>query len=120
MEVEEKHKIIDGIVNEIAWAIDNLVNPKPYPLNTADPSNSVAALKTQHETWTETVTKKLADRNVFNQGDQTLFDHLGFIQVVNMTQNLAFDHLLSTLNLQLDRLREIERRARERITNVPA
>jgi hypothetical protein len=111
----EKEAAIDEITNEIAWAIDNLVNQKPYPLNTANPGAAVAALVARHRLWTEQVAKKLENRAVFNLSDQTHFDHLGHIQTINMTQHLQFDHLQSMLKLQLERLREIEDRARRRL-----
>jgi hypothetical protein len=38
-----KSAAIDEIAEEISWAVNNLVNPKPHPTNTADPESAIAA-----------------------------------------------------------------------------
>jgi hypothetical protein len=109
-----KDAIIDSLAAEISWAINNLVNPTPVPLATADPNAALDAWEKAYDSWTTKVSTILENRDLFTAGDKTHFEHLGFIQVVNMTQNVRFDRLLSQLNLRLDRLREVEHRARER------
>jgi hypothetical protein len=106
--------LLDQIANEISWAIDNLVNPKPSPLSTPYPDGAISVFEQKCNDWVEKVNKLLENAEVFNQRDRTDFSHLGFIQPIQMTQNTRLDHIFSQLNLRLDRLREVERRARER------
>jgi phosphate/sulfate permease len=46
--VQNEHRLaartaaLDDIAEEIAWAVNNLVNPKPHPANTADPEPAIA------------------------------------------------------------------------------
>jgi hypothetical protein len=105
---------IDGIANEISWAVDTLVNPKPHPASTDDPESAIAAFEAKLDAWYDRVSNKLTDRAAFTPGDQTHFDFLGFVPVVQMWGHAKLDHLFSQLRLKLDRLREIEHRARER------
>jgi hypothetical protein len=109
-----KTAAIDEIADEISWAVHNLVNPKPHPASTADPESAIAAFEAQLDAWYGRVSKKLANRDAFTQGDQTHFDTLGFVSPVQMWGHPKLDHLFSQLKLKLDRLREIEHRARER------
>jgi hypothetical protein len=46
--------------------------------------------------------------------DQSHFDSLGFVQPVQMWGHAKLDNLFAQLRLKLDRLREVEQRARER------
>jgi hypothetical protein len=64
--------------------------------------------------WCAKISQILANRDIFTQGDQTHFDILGFVPFVQMCGNARLDHLFSQLRLKLERLREIENRARER------
>ena len=109
-----KATTLDDLAQEIAWAVNNLVNPRPHPANTSDPEAAVAAFEAQLVAWCDRVSKKLANRDVFTQGDQTHFDVLGFIKPVTMWAHPKLNHLFSQLNLKIERLREIEHRARER------
>jgi hypothetical protein len=109
-----KTAAIDSINEEISWAVDNLVNPKPHPANTADPESASAAFEAQLNEWYDRVSKKLENRIAFTQGDQTHFDSLGFVPFVQMWGYPRLDRSFSQLRLKLDRLREVEHRARER------
>jgi hypothetical protein len=109
-----KTEALDDIAEEISWAVNNLVNPKPHPASTADPETARVAFDTKLTAWCDRVSKKLANRDVFTHGDQTHFDGLGFVPTVKMWGDVKLDHLFSELKLKLERLREIEHRARER------
>ena len=49
--VQNEHRLaartaaLDDIAEEIAWAVNNLVNPKPHPASTADPESAIAAFE---------------------------------------------------------------------------
>jgi hypothetical protein len=105
---------IDEIAQEISWAVNNLVNPKPHPGNTSDPETAIAAFEAKFNAWCEHVSKKLQNREVFTQGDQTHFDDLGLVPVINMWAHPKLNSLFSQLDLKIQRLRDIEQRARER------
>jgi hypothetical protein len=109
-----KTAAIDDIANEIAWAVHNLVNPNPHPASTGDPDSATAAFNAKIDAWSNRVSKKLENRDVFTQGDQVHFDVLGLVPLVQHTAHVKLDHLFSLLKLKLDRLREVEHRARER------
>ena len=105
---------LDDIAKEIAWAVNNLVNPKPHPASTADPESAIAGFEAKLIDWCDRVSQKLANRDVFTQGDQTHFDVLGFIPSIKMwPAHPKLDHLFSQLNLKIERLREIEREKRK-------
>jgi hypothetical protein len=109
-----KSATLDDIAQEIEWAVNNLVNPKPHPGNAADPETATRAFEVKFAHWCERVSKKLANRDVFTQGDQTHFDALGFVPVINVWAHPKLNHLFSQLQLKIERLREIEHRVRER------
>jgi hypothetical protein len=109
-----KAAALDDIAQEIAWAVNNLVNPKPHPASTADPESAIAAFEKRLLAWYDQVSNKLENREVFTQGDQTHFDVLGFITPIQMWGHPKLDNLFSQLRLKIERLREIEHRARER------
>ena len=117
--VQNEHRLaartaaLDDIAGEIAWAVNNLVNPKPHPASTADPKFAIAAFEAKLLAWCDRVSKKLANRDVFTQGDQTHFDVLGFIPPITMWPHPKLNHLFSQLNLKIERLREIEREKRK-------
>jgi hypothetical protein len=110
----ERTTAIDDIADEIEWAVNNLVNPKPWPLSTADPESAVAAFKIKFDAWCSRVSEKLENRDVFTHGDQIHFDNLGFVTSVHHTGHIKLDSVFSQLNLKIARLRKIEHRARER------
>jgi len=110
-----KNAAIDDVANEIAWAVNNLVNPKPWPLSTDDPESAIAAFSAKLDAWCSKVSKKLENREVFTQGDQVHFDDLGLFPTIQHTGHVRLDYLFSQLKLKIERLREIEHRARERI-----
>jgi hypothetical protein len=109
----EKNATIDNIAQEIGWAINNLANPKPHPGSTADPQSAIAFFEVQLEEWYKRVSRNLENRIAFTQGDQTYFDHLGFFPVV-VVWHSRLDHLFAMLKVKIERLTEIEHRARER------
>jgi hypothetical protein len=109
----EKNAAIDDIAQEIAWAINNLVNPNTHPGSPANPASAIASFEIESNAWYKRVSKKLENRIVFTQGDQIHFDHLGFIPVAVIWHS-RLDHLFAMLKVKLERLTEIEHRARER------
>jgi hypothetical protein len=109
-----KSMALDDIAQEIEWAVNNLVNPKPHPGNMADPETAIPAFEVMFSNWCGRVSKKLANRDVFTQGDQTHFDALGFVPVINVWAHPKLNPVLSQLQLKIERLREIEHRVRER------
>jgi hypothetical protein len=104
---------LDGLAGEIAWAENNSVNPKPHPASTADPETAIAGFEAKLLAWCDRVSQKLANRDVFTQGDQTHFDVLGFITPIQMWPHPKLNHLFSQLKLKIERLREIERAKRK-------
>jgi uncharacterized membrane protein len=105
---------IDDIADEIAWAVHNLVNPKPHPESTDNPESAIAAFEEKFNAWCSRVSKKLENRDVFTQGDQIHFDVLGFVPLIQASAHVKLDNIFSQLALKLERLREVERWARER------
>jgi superfamily I DNA/RNA helicase len=110
----EKTAAIDEIANEISWAVNNLVNPQPHPASTSEPEVAIAAFRSRFDAWCDRVSKKLGNRDLFTQGDQAHFDSLGVIPFKQMWGHAKLDWIFSELALKLDRLREVEHRARER------
>lgn len=109
-----KQKAIDDIADEIKFAVDNLINPTPFPTSTGDPDGECRRLQTKVDDWVSRVSSKLADRSIFTKGDQIHFDSLGSIELLMRYGHPKLDWLHSMLVLRLDRLREIEQRARSR------
>jgi hypothetical protein len=107
-----RQKAIDEIAKEIAWAVNNLINPTPIPSTEED----FTQFQAKTEEWYSRVSSKLADRSVFALGDQVHFESLGSIPLVHRYGNRKLDWLNSALVLKLERLREIEQRARDRVT----
>ena len=110
-----RQQVIDDIADEIDFAVHNLINPKPFPTTIG---NSVAAdfalLQSKTDAWRERVSGKLGNTSVFTKGDKVHFDSLGSITPVVRYGDQKLDWLHSMLVLRLDRLREIEDRARMR------
>src|SRR5439155_633986 len=75
---------------------------------------AIAAFEAKFDAWFKRVSKKLENRDVFTQGDQTHFDDLGVVPVINMWAHPNLNSLFSQLELKIQRLREVEHRARER------
>jgi hypothetical protein len=109
-----KTAAIDEIAQEISWAVNNLVNPKPHPGNASDPETAIAAFDAKFNTWCARVSKQLESRDAFTQGDRIHFDDLAFVPVINMWPYPKLNNLFSQLNLKIERSRQIEQRARER------
>jgi hypothetical protein len=88
---------IDEIAEEISWAVNNLVNPKPHPASTGDLKSAIAAFEAKLNAWYDRVSKKLENRDVFTLGEQKHFDFLGFIQPVTVwgAAHPKLDHLFS-------------------------
>lgn len=110
-----KTAAIDDIAEEISWAVNNLVNPKPHPGNAANPDAAIAAFENQLNGWYSRVSEKLKNKDVFSHGDRVHFETLGFVPVISMWAHSKLNQLFSQLSVKLDRLREIEHRARERM-----
>ena len=107
-----KQKVIDGLAEDISWAIDKLVNRKPGALN---PSQQfIDDWKRDFEQWCDGVSKKLGNRAFFTRADQLHFDYLGFVDRINLYQHSQLDHLLSMLRLKIDRLRDVINWSQER------
>ncbi len=109
-----RQKAIDNIAEEIAWAVNNLINPKPFPTSTGDTEADFKLLQTKIDAWCDRVNSKLAASSVFTVGDKVHFDSLGSIPLVTRYGHQKLDWLHSALVLRLERLREIEERARNR------
>jgi hypothetical protein len=112
-----RQQLIDDIAEEIRWAVDNLINPKPYPRTMGDAADMAVdfkSLQTKTDEWCERVNNKLADRSVFTHGDQVNFGSLGAVPLVQTYGEPRLDWLHSANVLRLERLREIEARARTR------
>jgi len=116
VEVDEttRQKAIDDLAEEIRWAVNNLINPKPYPTSTGDTEADFKVLQTKNDAWCDRVNSKLAERSVFTAGDHIHFDSLGSIPLVQKYGHGNLDWLHSAIVLRLQRLREIEERARRR------
>lgn len=109
-----RQKALDDIAEEIAWAIDNLINPKPYPTSTGDTEADFILLQTKTDDWCIKVSGKLTDRSIFTAGDRVHFDKLGSVPFVQKYGHGKLDWLNSMIILKVQRLREIEERARTR------
>lgn len=107
-----KQKIIDGLAEDISWAIDNLLNRKPG--TTEFDATYIAAWEGDFEKWCSGVSKKLSNRTFFTRADQLHFDYLGFVEPISFYLNPRMNNLLSQLKLKIDRLREVINWTQER------
>lgn len=99
----KKQKAIDGLAEDLSWAIHHLLNRDPRP--SSDPE--VAQWEADYTAWCARVSAKLENRAFFTRADQLHFDRLGFVNQVVMSEHPRFNWLLSQLNLKFDRLREV-------------
>lgn len=101
----KKMEAIDGLSEEISWAIHHIVNmPKP----TQETWDEYAVrFNEAHDAWCPQVERTLGNKRFFTQSDLLHFQHLGIIQQFNLTGHPATDHAFSMMNLRLARLREI-------------
>jgi hypothetical protein len=79
-----KRGILDDIAQAISYAVNNLANFRP--LASGEP-HAVDSLERAVDEWCTEVSEKLQNREVFNSGEQTHFDNLGFIQPIPYGQN---------------------------------
>jgi hypothetical protein len=107
-----KQKVIDGLAEDISWAIDNLVNRMPGALSLSQ--QFLDDWNRDFEQWCSDVSKKLGNRSFFTRADQLHFDYLGFVDRANLHQHSQWDRLLSMLRLKIDRLREVINWSQER------
>lgn len=101
----QKQAALDGLSEEISWAIHHIVNmPKP-----AEESWDAYALRFNNAAneWCTRVDTMLSNRSFFTQSDLIHFQRLGVIHMFRMTGHPNTDHAFSMLSLKLDRLREI-------------
>ena len=99
-----RQRTIDGLAEDISWAIDNLLNRHPG----IDPdAKFIDNWKSDFENWCAGVSKKLGNRAFFTRADQLHFDYLGFIDP-------RLNHLLSQLRVKIDRLRDVINWTQER------
>jgi hypothetical protein len=88
-----KQKAIDGLAEDMSFAIHDLVNRKPRPQTDDD----IKQWKKDYEAWCDKVSKKLENRAFFTRADQLHFDDLGFIDPLFMTGLPKLDELLGQL-----------------------
>jgi hypothetical protein len=106
-----KQKTVDGLAEDISWAIDNLLNRSPG----IDPDTKfIDAWKADFDKWCAGVSAKLGNRAFFTRADQLHFDYLGFIDPISFYQNPHLNRLLSQLRLKIERLRDVINWAQER------
>jgi hypothetical protein len=98
-----KQQAIDGLAEDMAFAINDLVNRNPRPQTDDD----IRRWKQDFEAWCDKVSKKLENRAFFTPADQLHFDSLGFIDPLFMTGLPNLDALLSQLRLKFERLRDV-------------
>jgi hypothetical protein len=71
-----KQKVVDGLAEDISWAINNLVNRSPG----IEPTNQfIDDWNADFDRWCDRVSAKLGNRAFFTRADQLHFDYLGFI-----------------------------------------
>lgn len=109
-----RQQAIDDLAEEIRWAVNNLLNPKPHPTSTGKPDAAFKLLETETNQWCERVNSRLANRSVFTAGDRINFDSLGSITPVLHYGHVKLDWLHSCNVLRVERLRAIEAGARKR------
>ena len=98
----KKQQVIDSLAEDIAWAIQNLLNRNPPPGTSAE----IDKWQADFNDWCGRVSRKLENRAFFTRADQLHFDVLGFIDRSALT-GTNFDALLSQLRLKFDRLRDV-------------
>jgi hypothetical protein len=99
-----KQKAIDGLAEDISWAIDNLLNRKnPAQLD----KKFVDDWQNDFKKWCDDVSGKLGNRAFFTRADQLHFDYLGFIEPVQMHIDAQLNRLLGQLRLKIERLRDV-------------
>ena len=108
-----KQKTIDGLAEDISWAIDNLLNRKAGP--EGRDNNFIDAWGRDFEKWCSGVSNKLNDRTFFTRADQLHFDYLGFVEPISLYMDAQrLNHLLSQLRMKIERLREVINWTQER------
>lgn len=104
-----KQRAIDDIAEDLAWAIDNILNRDRRP---SAGGLGFPALKKDYDDWCTRISKKLENRAFFTRADQLHFDTLGFIEPIGPpTVELA---LLGQLRLKFERLRDVINWAQQR------
>jgi len=99
-----KQHIIDDLAEDIAWAINNLLNRSPTPST----PQTITAWEADFRSWCDRVSRKLENRAFFTRADQLHFDVLGFIQPIAVAGHaVGLAHLESQLNEKLKRLRDV-------------
>lgn len=108
-----KQKTIDSLAEDIAWAIENLLNRKPGP-NGRDVAY-VDSWDRDFKAWCSRVSSKLGNGAFFTRADQLHFDYLGFVEPITMYLGAnRLNSLLSQLRLKIERLRDVINWTQER------
>ncbi len=103
-----KQAAIDDLAEEINWATDNLVNPRPHPLRPdADILRETDLWSRACDSWYGRISNKLANRDVFTRSQQLHFDVLTRVDQVVSIGNMNFGKALNILHTKIRRLREI-------------
>jgi hypothetical protein len=106
---EERQAVIDDLAEEINWATQNLLNQRPHPLKSPDPTNrpAIEDWRLNCETWFQKVSDKLANRRFFTRAQQLHFDVLANVDQVMTQGSSRFVKMYNIVSTKIRRLRDL-------------
>ena len=99
--------MIDDLAEEINWATQNLLNPKPHPLKDVDPQTAIKQWGTKCNAWFEKVNAKLANRKYLTRAQQLHFDTLANVDQVITQGPSRFVKTYNIVSTKIKRLRDL-------------
>jgi len=78
----KKQGAVDGLSEELSWAIQHLLNRNKGKAWTEE---MIAPFEADMSEWCEKISKKLENREFFSRSEQLHFDSLGFVKPVQIT-----------------------------------
>jgi|SRR5260370_916603 hypothetical protein len=107
-----KQKCIDALAEDMAWAIQNLLNRSPTPVT----DDQIAVLKRDIDEWYGKISRQLENRAFFTRADQIHFDFLGYVEPIAMAgvSDNRLHNMHSQLRMKFARLRDVINWAQQR------
>jgi hypothetical protein len=107
-----KQKCIDALAEDMAWAIQNLLNRSPTPVT----DDQIAVLKRDIDEWYGKISRQLENRAFFTRADQIHFDFLGYVEPIAMAgvSDNRLHNMHSQLRMKFARLRDVVNWAQQR------
>lgn len=99
----KKQEAIDHLAEDMAWAINSLLNQNPRPSIKPE----IDQWEAEYQAWCRKISKQLENRAFFTRADQLHFEMLGFVTPISMTGLAKLDWLLGMLKTKFERLRDV-------------